>query len=931
MATAIATPLKLQLQHAAMPLIDHVGMEYMDTFTTPSTLIAYIKDAFTQEVFSPEQDAALKRAAHVQPLAEYLKALQQNAAITHHPNIEDLLETCPKLKNMYTVAEFIRSYIDFHHDFLQYAFDLIAPIKQRFEQQILPTFQAQKLVGPDGTITLKQWYNKWMNTVESQANGIYTASKNVSQTRCREILYDVISELLHYAKNPLNTECVIDWIPLTRAEAELAQPFMVRGKLEMGEKYSDVELTRLRALLNANGVSHCYAESFASGFYDPFLSESKKNIMRNVSMPIAEWDAGSGCAKRQHDVLHAYGESSVLSIFGGTATITADTDELKCTFSKNKHIKIEKMQRFGLNNTLKMIGYPPLRGEICEEDVRDITGVTYTPSNLNPSFAVILKTWTDFMQIRVLSHYHRPQNTKVAMCTSDICCEYTARMYGTPFVLLSSRNAVSVACYDVHALTIHRAEQSQKRTETLSTVLSYKNELNAFLKTWFDTKQDLLKNIKKHTVVPALFFAITEFETALDRYRGEATTEMQTLYALITTKTHEKDIRLVLPTFPTSLEEWFHRVTNSNNIRIAFHDTYSKMQHTVQQIKSLSRLSIKSWLTLFEDVEQMIVNSSAVTMTPLTLQMYVLTVFIVAYMEKGHISHTLQFLRNLQKKILESALMKIKEGKYPLESFVSVNTMKSVFVPPEAPPRRNVIKTLKKEWELRLCATLLAMRGDWRRHGWTGKFAGISDAMDVYNAILQNDIVAHVMVQSLQIGAILLAMADNVQPFNFEETQLIESSQNSVNNATTFTSWASLWNPSAPYTLSMIDPKNTFSGLADRVEAYIKDILQFKLSTQPVELELSHLIIDRTRHIYDPAPRTGLTRYVTKPYTPVKTSLYTLYGIENSQPNARSNRTMRKRKANTNEPNRNSNSNSNSNNNKNTKNGGTRRRKHTSK
>ncbi|NDB60496.1 hypothetical protein EB001_18905, partial [bacterium] len=890
------------------PINSHDDVIYMTEFTTSSSIVAFILDAFTEVVFTEEKDRAFKEKAHPK-LVQKLLDIQTSTPITPHRNLEDLLTTCEPLRNLYTVAEFLRSYIDFHHDYKYMAYNLILPIRDRFEENILPSIGAQRLYKQKKYITLEQWYNNWIDKLEDPKKGIYCAENdgiwNVSETRCRELLNNLIDELLEFAQNPDNVtpDGVINWIPLTHMIAEVAPPFTVRSVSGSNERYDATAITALRTLLNNKGVTQCFAESLGNGFYNSFLtalSKDGKTGMQNVIMPVAAWDGGSGFT-RKHNVILSIDQpiSSIarpLPIFGGVANVAVNFHTLRCSFSPGETLQITGVQELGLNSILKKCGLNLLRGSTDEEKIHDLKHIEYTPPQIL-TFLPILKTWTDLVQLRVLSQLHRKGQPNIAICTLDICCEYSARMYGLPYVMLTSKNTVSLSCYDLQAMKSFQHEQQLAKAQTLASVL-LRTDLNMLVTSWFDKKLELLKHIKSHTVDPALFFGIRRFQSSFEVYKTEANKELKTIRAL-REALEERNVSAIkklyplLQTFPTNLNEWLHRITNSERIRSDFDETYHPLREVMQRIKSTSVYTMDKWLTLHGEVTQLVVNACPVTIKPLRLRMYILCVFVVAYMEKGDVSRSIEALRILQanemKRVLENML--VADGPHMVQAFVSVETMTGVFIPPASIKPRG--PPLEKEWEIRMCATDFAKNNSWTPAGNGEASRALSDAMGAYHAILQDREFAQMMEDTLLIGTILhmmhsrvpniftfintefikfnkneragkikAIMTDSTLTANQRKQQLAEINQPMYNNTRTyhFNSWDELFRPTKAYTLSLIDPvTESFYGLEERTWEY----MGYTLSC-PIEEKLSSLVHGRTRPLWDPNPTLGMKRPTRK-------------------------------------------------------------------
>jgi hypothetical protein len=468
-------------------------------------------------------------------------------------------------------------------------------------------------------------------------------------------------------------------------------------------------------------------------------------------------------------------------------------------------------------------------------------------------------------------------------------------MYGLPYVMLSSRNTVSVACYDLHAIESFKQEQRMAKLYTLASVVE-REDLKDFVMLWYKHKANLLHEIKAYTIDPALYFAINQFENSLMVYKEDTSKEFDTIDTLRADLNSGKNlppshpIFQLLQTFPTNLNEWLHRITNSEHIRAEFDETYTPLREIIQRIKLLNS-NMEVWLALREEVSQMVVNTCPTDISHLIRYTYIICIFVAAYMETGNLDRVINTLRTMQTNAMDWMMTHtvVGDGPHKVMAFVSVSTMTDVFIPPA---ETKTYKTpVEREWEARLYATLFAKKYKWIPKKENESFIRLADSMEAYRFILQNREFSQLMEDTLLIGTILLKMHSRIRNvFTFEkmdtiefkkedlkkeiekikdDTRLLEAHrkqyigelrelmQPKKNNARDyhFNSWESMFRPTKDYTLSMIQPEETFRGLAERIRQYITETTSFSF-----EAELTGMAQGRTRPLWDPSPTLGMIR-----------------------------------------------------------------------
>jgi len=956
---------KLKPVNISFPNVSHPNFEYTKEFRSVFQIKQFIHNIFTNEVFSKEKNEHLKTPienTNYAKLVDILKTvndIHQTTKKPPHDTIEQLLLTNISLRNLYTVAEFISSYIDFHHDFLSVSYNLLQGVRKIFEDMILIHIGTQEIwtqKGMNTKITLKRWYEGWMITLETPLRGIYTgpANKNadVSQIRCRLHMNTLVDQLIAFISDLRNVEYIaIDWIPLTRITAQLGPTYNVKtGK----KQYDKNVIDQLRNTLNTNGVIFTFVESLSNGFYSDFLlklNETNTIGMENVTMSIAKWDAAPGYTRTSGINIETtdYNFLEPLAIFGGVANVAVvetvvqsakkveKVDILTCNFpniNNSENIIITGAQELSLNSILKMCKMPYIR-EIKEEDeddedddkkdkVTELKGVEFSNPSITPLFT-LLKTWTDFVQVRMLSCLNETDfKNKIAMCTVDICCDIRSRMYGIPYVMLTSKKNVTLSCYDLHANQTFIQAQQDQRILTLAYVIYNITPLKQYIEKWFNEQLRILTSIRKYSIDPALFFGISAINNSFNIYRNETIDQyiiIDTILNKLKTLSnmppnHYDDSTFtyifdIIQTFPTNLNEWFHRVTNTERITVDFDNTYNTIRNSMRNVQSHLQkvhptkpskntmtsdqecMLYKEWNNIYQVIKQTIVNILPLNLNDNIRNICIICIFVIAYMENGDLTHILNMLITIQKAYMKNVMETVKIGIFTAVNFVTVDTMQTLFIPPIS----NIARTipLEQKWEIRYIALVTAEKQIWKpaRDLKGGNILKLHDAINIYHTILRKDTnFARFMKDTMLIGIILISMhskQNNPFTFNIDKLNIPVSKQqpkrrktysnnesnNTSNNDTsnndisenatsiyTFKEWSSLIRTQKLYTLSMIDYNATFKGLVDRVKKYINILLSYFKNDNTIPspiMDLSSLITDntRTRPLCDTNPRSG--------------------------------------------------------------------------
>jgi hypothetical protein len=259
-------------------------------------------------------------------------------------------------------------------------------------------------------------------------------------------------------------------------------------------------------------------------------------------------------------------------MFGGVmnVVINAENNALRCeVLGYENAVELDALQKLSLNRLLNTADLPLLRGrkdqmEERKENLNFLKG-NFIKDKVHRQQKIILtllKTWTDFSQIRRLSQYHGDKPTDlIAVCMNDYCLNATARMYGIPFVMLNTKTSVILYCYDVYADKNYFEDLEDNRIRTVSMVLSNIENLISNSTINFDIFKQYLVSERVKYIDPALYFAVFHIENMWTTINVNMTKEVERLKEIrdeilsdapISDSNHQ-----FIHLFPTSVEEWF--------------------------------------------------------------------------------------------------------------------------------------------------------------------------------------------------------------------------------------------------------------------------------------------------------------------------------------------------------------------------------------
>ena len=797
--------------------------QYLQEFTTSDSVLQYIRGVLEADIFIPHADANashnknkrirtwVREKGEGKHLYERLFTILERTPKKAHTHLAEHLKV-ERLRNIYTVAEFLRSYIDFHHDFTRLARDLIAPTREAFEAR---TDLRQPLHHKGRATTLRAWYAQWIARIDG---GIFTRGGNVDQRACRTWMQLLVDDVILLIRDPQNVgaEGVVDWIPLTRLAGKMKE-YRIRRGVKSSENAEDAEnnaagaentegsydqavLERLREDLKTIGVRQCFWESSGNHAYRSLIRAGSG--ITNMTMLLASWDG----LRKDTRGSPMGATASTLDLFGGVLHVEANTERLEAVWrgaTREERLKISPRQPLNLNRLLGACGIAPLRPVIGE--VQPLQGIQTTHTKILP----LLKTWTDFVQILTLLDTQQAGSNLTAMCTVDTFCVLTAQMYGLPFVLESGRDVMTMYHFDTSAIYAYAQQTKEQRAETLAAVLYDREGWKTYLAGWFDSVIAWLTPFAEWLYDPALYMGIQQFLKSVQAAKVIAAEE----WALFERAMREEDLlRGLLLDFPTSLTEWFQRMTQSSQLIEDMREAHDGIRVGMEALRTAK--DALAWRTAYQAMKQLAVNARGEDPS----RMVVGLMAISSIETKEPVQERLKALWAVAQETLLDLVQRMgaPQGSKKISTAMDPPIEFTKIVLPTS-ARRGVYRL--EEWEFSLGLLRQAKRG-----------AVVADpiaanVLELYHVLLQNREVAEYVEVLLLTGCVLLKMDTNTAPFEFEQTEEMEVEEvEEVRHQRqyTFTSWGDQFarGKTKSYTLSMVDPMNSMEGVMRRIATY---------------------------------------------------------------------------------------------------------------
>jgi hypothetical protein len=740
-------------------------------------------------------------------IKDHIKRLLANTSVPERRHsVEKLLESPdPKYKRLqayYVIAEFLRSYIDCHHDFKQLAKGITDPSSLWFKmvkmEQMMDEIKAMQNSDNSKRALMDElisWYRKWMNTINSS---IYTAVRGVNNNACINVLSDMVDDLLYKVHDD------VKWIPRTQKQG-FVKEFKFKSVEKTGrerneyrkEKYDFVE--ELHATLWEKGVRSCFAESVMGGFYD-FLLEVKRDpnvnfnqtrsirnepeYLINRMMRIAEWDAANVSKKHNtgisfapllHSIFPDIIFRKILPVFGGAicVVVSPDNNTLECSINflrgddNRVPIIINGTQELAKNKVLFAAKKPMLGDKAgMTEYGRDSLKDFVTTKEQLP-FLPLLKTWTDFVQIRALScHHGEYPSDLIAVCVNDYCLLHTARMFGIPFVILSTATSVTLYCNDVYADEQFKVKKLTDQITIASKVFSNISSLRLKADKWFDKLFVILINNKEANTDPSQYLAVENVINMWIAISNTINKEIQYLKKMKSSiaaspDSLSDDCHQFLHLFPTTIDTWFSQFVSVETILSGIADTSEKIREHMTRLQGMPPISsirdelkkryvenaAAEWIGQYDSISALVDNAIDVETSLHLSQAYRACILLTTYREYP-MSCDVNIMYQGLRRTLMLGLKQTKIRGYKAGSFVSKEQMVSLFLPDGAVSYKNLFIILRiakhARWSPPQPSILkedLAKQVA-RTTAVSSSTCNKVNALDVYHHVLRNPIIA---------------------------------------------------------------------------------------------------------------------------------------------------------------------------------------------
>ena len=566
-------------------------------------------------IITPDANAA--NAANAATAATAANAVY-TPRISNNKTIEDL----------YRVCEFLRSYIDYHHDFDDRCSDIILYIKNEFESIYFDSRNSNTIIHKK----TNEFYTHWLNVIDTPIKGIKSSTGTVIDSHCQFIMEAMIEDFL----NIKAIHDAVPWIPSTKIQGKqytfnqnyVRDPYM---KISHPVKYkkmklaNDIEISRLiKEHLSRDGVEVIAVESTCTSKEMLCLARPKdrdfSSEIRLALLDIGKWDAGSGVladcktiefVSTPNDVCNVSNKNQLtigvnyqippIIMFGiAKVTIYDNNTRLRVSSKTNKEIYIEIQGPIELSVDLILatIERDTLRIAKHKKELSKIQFIESATLQIQQNrqmivsaYLTLLKTYTDLVQIRFLSSYkplniHQmmqqsskriPRNIqvgpiKIGMVIYDKLCEITAWLYGLGHVLLTNKDrSVVYNSYDIRSIQPTPEILNNKASALFNVYISLLISGNpSSIERVFIRDIQMCKNNIKSTIYPSEYCINTIIlESTINQYR-KVKTEISKIKNL---KLNEQlngdkneDIINTLSYFQQTEDDWIDNMLQSDKL-----------------------------------------------------------------------------------------------------------------------------------------------------------------------------------------------------------------------------------------------------------------------------------------------------------------------------------------------------------------------------
>lgn len=512
-------------------------------------------------------------------------------------------------------TSFLRSYIDFLHDF-EY---LANKYTQIIKNNIPETFYSKILSNRQD----------FLNKITKIDEQVITLSGNVNQTSCKKILKQYLETYARY----LISQGVY-WLTPTKESALMCQVDIT----------NNLEKQNFINILRQDGITHFYIETDKSHIAE-ILTQNEFNMIKSMS---GLRDAGSGVSDKTVVKL-AKGRSSpfkiikIARIFDESKTQKIyDTPEgiIICNnnrlglvsdflFSDRYNIYVNNgfndsdnnelliynsidrkfISVLGQNNNAEQFSVNKLLATINETQLR---GEGNSPP-LNPTFIskespqndsiLVLKTYTDFIQLLDIYDIKDIPHIRTTFVTLDILCNDSGMLFGLN-TILSGNHSFTHYCFDTryHSINI---QTLQNKYNVINYLITHIDLILSNIPKIFSSFEQYLLNIYKLHYDPPIYYSAFLILNELNEIQQNAISKLEELKYV----TNINDINYI-KIFPETVKEYIEQICQFSTIRETFENTYEKFDNIIIEFNKISaRMTVTNFTEFFYSIKQEIINS----------------------------------------------------------------------------------------------------------------------------------------------------------------------------------------------------------------------------------------------------------------------------------------------------------------------------------
>lgn len=478
--------------------------------------------------------------------------------------LEDFIYNHPNstiLKSIVYCFSFIRSYIDFYHDFEYLSINILKDIKSLLsitQSEIIQGFNTDKnnqiqITFKDSgntTSTVMDYLMKSLDYIDSQ---VVTSSGNVNQTTCKKLI-KAYMEI--YCKTMISYG--VYWLTPDKESAFVCSANTCSvsdsicnappsdAKTTCPCEPSSKELEILIDKLNEDEIYSFYTETDKSHISEFF---SKKGF-KNVVSKSGKWDAGSGFSEKSYIKYNPNPDAKTnpdyfryiyrkylpndrysVNLVNNQYHINYNNDRLVSQYlflnlfkiivdndnsANSSKITIVKQTTTGDNNEMsltaqneKKIPVLSVNALLATANMTQLRGqgnASKLPvqGNVDAAALLSLKTYTDFIQL--LDIHDIKGKEKCVFITLDYLCEDSGMLFGLP-TIRSEPNFVSYYCYDTRYHNVSPITMKRKLYVFLRTVKNAGLIKHQITEGIFKPIRQYLERIRKVHFNPSIYYA----------------------------------------------------------------------------------------------------------------------------------------------------------------------------------------------------------------------------------------------------------------------------------------------------------------------------------------------------------------------------------------------------------------------------------------